>query len=286
MAKSKHGSRSAGSEIRDYLEVQQAALVAGDAALRGGADAVHPTRVATRRMRSVLRVFEEFLDPARAQHLDEELAWFAGLLGRLRDAEVQRERLLAALGALPEDAVVGNVAARITTFLEQRSERARAALDTAMAKRRYADLLSECAAWAADPPLSRRARKKSSALEKAMDRATKKVRRTLASALATADEEELHRARKQGKRARYAAELAAPAMGRATRTRIRRFEHLQSILGEHQDAIVAMELLQRMAESVSAVPRESGFTFGVLYARELRSATKSRKKAFSAAAKL
>lgn len=284
MAKSKRGRQSAGTLLREFLAVQHEALVAGDCALRAGADAVHPTRVATRRMRSTLRVFESFLDTDRARRLDGELSWLAGLLGSLRDADVQRERLLAALQALPPEAVAGPVGPRITGFLDLRTEQARAALDAAMGERRYADLMAECAGWATDPPFSHRAGKTASALEGALDGATRKVRRTLASALATGDEEQLHRARKQGKRARYAAELAAPTLGRASRKRIRRFERLQTILGEHQDAVVAGQVLRRIAESVTA--RESGFTFGVLYAREHRQAEKSRRKAMAYAAKL
>ena len=50
--------------------------------LRLGLDPVHTTRVATRRLRSTLRVFGELFDSAAAERLDGELAWYAQLLGQ------------------------------------------------------------------------------------------------------------------------------------------------------------------------------------------------------------
>jgi hypothetical protein len=52
------------------LGAQYAALIAGDLALRRGQDAIHDTRVATRRYRSVLRVFADLFDPDHATTLD------------------------------------------------------------------------------------------------------------------------------------------------------------------------------------------------------------------------
>jgi CHAD domain-containing protein len=55
---------------------------------------------------------------------------------------------------------------------------------------------------------------------------------------------ELHDVRKRAKQARYALEAAAPILGkRATRT-ARRVAELQEHLGEHHDAVVAMDWLR------------------------------------------
>jgi inorganic triphosphatase YgiF len=61
------------------------AIFDGDMGLRRGQDPMHDTRVAIRRLRSTIRVFGKLLDRSAAGHLDEELKWFAGLLGEVRD---------------------------------------------------------------------------------------------------------------------------------------------------------------------------------------------------------
>ena len=52
-------------------------------------------------------------------------------------------------------------------------------------------------------------------------------------------DEELHDARKSVKRARYAAELAGPELGRKGGRYIEAAKELQDVLGEHQDAVAA-----------------------------------------------
>src|SRR4051794_19355885 len=101
-----------------YLREQADAFLVSSARLPDPA-AVHGTRVATRRLRSTLRVYRPLLDlaPADAAAADEELRWFSGLLGGLRDRHVQRERFAAALAALPPEQVLGPVAARIDDTL-------------------------------------------------------------------------------------------------------------------------------------------------------------------------
>src|SRR5262249_35380245 len=59
-------------------------------------------------------------------------------------------------------------------------------------------------------------------------------------------EAELHALRIVLKRARYAAELAAPS-GKARKRFLRDARRLQDILGEHQDAVVAEERLRSTA---------------------------------------
>ena len=75
-----------------YLDAQVQAIVAGDVWLRRGLDPIHSTRVGIRRFRSTLRVFKTLFDPTTATHLDAELSWYAGVLGEVRDRQVQRSR--------------------------------------------------------------------------------------------------------------------------------------------------------------------------------------------------
>ena len=88
------------SEIEDtalgglttYVAEQIDAIFDGDMRLRRGQDPIHDTRVAIRRLRSTIRVFGKLFDRSATDHLDEELKWFAGLLGEVRDRQVQPTR--------------------------------------------------------------------------------------------------------------------------------------------------------------------------------------------------
>ena len=56
-------------------------IIDSEAELRAGENVVHTTRVAARRLRSTIRVFPDLFDASEAVHLEEELVWWAGLLG-------------------------------------------------------------------------------------------------------------------------------------------------------------------------------------------------------------
>ena len=78
----------------------------------------------------------------------------------------------------------------------------------------------------------------------------------------------------------YAAELGRPVLGKKKATNsVHRYQNLQDILGEHQDAVVAADLPRRMAAGTAGHPDENWFTYGLLYARELDLAEHSRRLA-------
>ncbi len=62
-------------------------------------------------------------------------------------------------------------------------------------------------------------------------------------------DQQLHRIRIGAKQLRYASELASPVAGKPARRTARRAEHLQTVLGEHHDAVFAEAWLRR--ESVN-----------------------------------
>ena len=144
---------------------------------------IHPTRVATRRLRSTLRIFADYVDPERAQAFDAELSWYAALLGEVRDREVQRARFAKAIAALPEEQVLGPVAARIEEHLRAEQVQHQQALDKAMNGRRYLALLQESARWVTDPPFTDLAAQKPTELRAAVRAAAKKVSKHLAAGL-------------------------------------------------------------------------------------------------------
>ena len=271
---------TAGDVIRTYLAEQDNALIDGDLALRRGLGGIHPTRVATRRLRSSLRIFAAYFDRERATGFDADLAWYAALLGEVRDREVQRARFGRMISDLPPEQVLGPVAARIEEHLLAEQMQHQKMLDKAMNSRRYLALLRESARWVTDPPFTDLAEQKPAALRRQVRSAAKKVRKHLAAGLApTGTDEGLHKARKAGKRARYAAELAHPVLGKKTKDAVNQYKELQDILGDLQDGFVAADVLRRIAAGTAQHANENGFTYGLLYAQEQTRAQHSRQRA-------
>lgn len=261
--------------IAAYVREQISAIRDGDVALRRGEDPIHATRVAIRRLRSTLRVFADAFEPGVATDLDEELSWYAGILGHVRDHQVQRARFAQAVSDLPDEWVLGPVAADIETTLATEQRIYRADVDTVLTGDRYAALMSALGALDT-AALPRRS------VTSLANNAGKKARTRLKIAVegAAGDDEALHRARKAFKRARYAAELATPLLGKKhSKKSIRRYKHVQEVLGEHQDSLVAAEFLRRLGAAAGTRPAENGFTYGLLFAHEQQAAAAAQRRA-------
>lgn len=264
--------------VSEYLNAQTQAIFAGDVYLRRGMDPIHSTRVAIRRYRSTLRVFGDLFDDDRAVKLEAELSWYATLLGEVRDRQVQRARFVESVHALPGHLVLGPVAARIENDLLAEQIRAREVVATELDGERYRDLLRELRDVSRGLPLADGAAGiREENIDSLARKAEKKAAKRVAQAIDGGDEESFHRARKAAKRARYAAELVRPIVGKKdAKARTERFKTVQEILGEHQDAVVAAETLYELGRKAGVTPGENGFSFGLLYARELQAAADAR----------
>ena len=261
-----------------YVSSQIDAIFDGDMQLRRGHDPIHDTRVAIRRLRSTMRVFGKLLDRSATEHLDEELKWFAGLLGEVRDRQVQRKRFREVLDDWPPELVLGPVANRINSDLHSEQLRARTAVSEAMDSQRYLDVLATLQRWRADLPLTTRPTAKK--LHKRASRAERKADRRLSAAVKAGDDAMLHRARKAAKRARYAAELRRPLdKSSAVKKAEKHYKRIQRVLGDHQDSVVASDVLRRFALTAGTAAGENGFTFGLLFAREQQIAETLRRRA-------
>lgn len=263
--------------VDDYVQAQATAIVEGDLALRRDQNQIHPTRVAIRRLRSTLRIFDDVFETQPAEALDVELVWLAGLLGSVRDSDVQRERLSSQVEILPGELVLGPVGSDIDSTLADERDKAWKRLRSAMNGKRYAALLGLLEQWRVDPPYTDVGAKKPKAVVKFVDRAEKKLYKRLDKATeAGADDELLHQARKTGKRFRYAAELAEPVMGDKATDKVKRAKKFQDVLGEFQDSVVSVDILRRLGARASTKPGSNGFTYGVLLERELQRAEEAR----------
>ncbi|MFD6984127.1 CHAD domain-containing protein, partial [Streptomyces sp. NPDC059956] len=241
---------TAGAHVLAYLREQRDTLVAQDPAVRRGLpDSVHQMRVATRRLRSAFKTYRRVLDPAESGPIGEELRWLAAELGVDRDQEVLLERIQTRLDELPRTLVLGPVRGRLKIWNVARRTGSRRAALAALDSRRYVALLNALDALLADPPLGKAADRPAevvlpAAVLRDYERLTGRIEGALSMAPGEARDLALHEARKAAKRTRYAAEAATPALGKTARRLAKAVKAVQTLLGDHQDAVVARDALR------------------------------------------
>jgi CHAD domain-containing protein len=230
--------------------------------VRLGADPeeLHKQRVATRRLRSLLRsARSQVVDLERAERLREELRWLGGMLGEVRDRDVLIAYLLEELASLEEAAAFGAV----LELLDGEREEARRELLIALDSPRYETLLDELAR----PPRLNDDQK----LEWAATREYRRLRKAVRGLGEVPSDAQLHRVRIRVKRARYAAE----AVG-ARKRFVTRAKALQDVLGEHQDAAVAEERIRELVAQVRGTGR-TALAAGRLIERQRLRRTEARE---------
>ncbi|MFI6933076.1 CHAD domain-containing protein [Streptomyces sp. NPDC050287] len=268
---------TAGDHVLAYLRAQRDAIVELDPAVRQDVeDSVHSMRVATRRMRGTFKSYAKVLDRAVTDPVGEELRWLAGELGVDRDREVLTERLTAALAEVPDPLVSGPVGARLARWASDSRGGSRGHLIGVLDSARYLTLLDTLDALIAHPPLREAAGKKpGKVIAGAVRRDFGKVAGLVGEALELSPGPErdiaVHEARKRTKRTRYAAEAATLALGAPARDLAKAMKSLQSLLGDHQDSVMARQTLRELS-AVAHAAGESAFTYGLLYGREERRA--------------
>ena len=105
---------SAGDVVLAYLRVQAHTLKTLEPAVRADEfDSVHQMRVATRRLRAVLRTFGQVIPRTDSEHLAGELQWLGRELGAARDGEVLAGHLRDSLRPVPPELLIGPVQARV-----------------------------------------------------------------------------------------------------------------------------------------------------------------------------
>jgi CHAD domain-containing protein len=264
---------TAGEVARVHLRQQVEELVARDRGARADTpDAVHKMRVATRRLRSALSTYRPLLDRTRTDPLRDELRWLADALGEPRDAEVMWARLRELAESQPGDLLLGPVLRRIDLDMGQRHRAAHGRLLETLDDERYRRLLVALDELVAEPPFTGVAQRRAHrALPRLVARAAARVDRAARAARAAptaeARRQRLHEVRKAAKRARYGAESVAAVFGKPATRLAKRMEHLQEVLGEHQDSVVSRTVLRALGVTAH-LAGENGFSFGLLYGIE------------------
>jgi CHAD domain-containing protein len=133
--------------------------------------------------------------------------------------------------------------------LEAERERDRKALLDLLAGDAYRALLDRLVEGARAPQLSALAAEPAGAVLPDLARKPwQKLRDAVAAVEPDEPDEELHQVRIRAKRARYAAEVAALALGRPASRFAKAAADLQDVLGALQDAVVTEEWLRSAAE--------------------------------------
>ncbi|MEQ7009214.1 CYTH and CHAD domain-containing protein [Actinopolymorpha sp. B17G11] len=268
----------AAAAVRAHLATYTRALRREDLRVRLDAeDSVHQLRVATRRLRSGLRAFRPLFVTGWEDALRTDLRWLATSFAPTRDAEVQLARLVDRAGRLPD----AEATEEVQTFLRRRLGRelatsrgaSLAVLDTDRYLALHHQLLQ-----AADAPATVKAAKKPCAevLPPLARRAYGRLEKATRGLDADAPDTRWHEVRITAKRARYAAEACAPALGKPARRLAGQLSRVTDVLGEHQDAVVAAATLTRLATS-GRVPARVAYWLGVLHAEERAAARVARE---------
>lgn len=270
------GAATAGDVVRRSLSLSVIRLLRHDPGVRLGVDAedVHQARVATRRLRCDLRTFRPLLDQAWADGLRDDLRWLGGELGRVRDAEVLRDRLRSAATTLP--ATDRRSALAVVAPLVGQVRSARRHLLTAMDTERYIEVIDHLVAAARAPVLTEMS---TSPAREVLPGLVRKPWRSLKSGAIAArgdvPDEQLHDLRIRAKRCRYAAEAAAPATGKNAAKFAREVAALQEVLGELHDGVVA-EAWLRDRSAAPRVHETALFAAGELVAQQRDAAERAR----------
>jgi CHAD domain-containing protein len=240
--------------VRAYFRAQLAELERTDPLIRSSEDpeAVHDFRVAIRRLRSALRTARDLFDGVWVDDLRAELKWLAGEFGTLRDLDVL-------LGGVRHDA--GRDAAPVLKLLEAERRRARKRALRTLSTERYVALLDRLSTAVEAPPV----RASELSLEDAVAREYRQLRRAAKKLGAKSTADAVHTARIRAKRARYAAELAEPVVGKPARRYITESKRFQDVVGAHQDSVAAEERIR--AVLLRSKSLETAFAAGRLAER-------------------
>jgi CHAD domain-containing protein len=253
--------------VRYTIARSVARLLRHDPGVRLGDDIedVHQLRVAARRLRSDLATFGPLLDRERVAEVREELKWLGAEVGAVRDLDVLTERLQQRGAVLPEEDREGE--ARLMQRLAAERASARATMLQAMREPRYLDLLDSLVRLAAEPPMAQQDELKGTRAARAAARLVRRKWKRLAAAAeqlgADSPDEELHEVRILAKRCRYAAEAVAPIEGRTAVRFADAVAGLQTVLGDHQDTVVAEDWLRGAAAVIPSARLAAGQLIGL-----------------------
>ena len=228
---------------------------------------LHDMRVATRRLRAALSLFEDVL-PVTVTKLGSELAWLGGTLGAVRDLDVQ----LVELDRLSTEVPKSDRAALavLRALVENQHAVARTEMLEALDSRRYEMFVGRFGRTLSARHESRSgtaARPARAIAPDLIENSFRSFRKAGDRIRPGSPATDYHRLRTRGKRARYTLEFLGDLYPGQTEPLVKALTSLQDILGLHQDADVAIGRLRRLAVQEDALGPETIFAMGEIAER-------------------
>ena len=209
-------------------------------------EAVHQLRVASRRLRAFVDMFEPFVEPGLVERARSRLHRITRAVRDLRDADVQIEHLkqrIARAGSEPERVALDHLLKRMTrkrAVYARKGQKALSRIRPSELSAALRDILDQLALRSTAP---------SANYELIAEIAFEPVLEAAGDACPTTPEpssEELHRFRLALKRLRYSAELIEPVLGERYAELHHRAKELQTLLGHHQDSVQFERLVEKL----------------------------------------
>lgn len=227
-----------------------AVLLANESGARLGEDPefVHDMRVSSRRIRATMSAFDPYL-PILVRRLRAEMGWLTAVLGEVRDLDVQLEQLAGwreSLPGLPPVAID-----QLEAALLLRRDRARKRMLIALDSRRHDRLIERfTAALRRDVPRTVPSARVPvlAVTPQLVEKRYRRVRRLGDQITPASPPTDYHALRIEAKKLRYACEFAAPLYDKPAADFAIRVTALQDVLGQHQDADVAVQHLLALAQ--------------------------------------
>jgi len=233
--------------------------------LKRDVESLHQMRVGLRRLRALVGMFGELVQPPAA--VSEGLDWLSGELGAARDWDV--------LAGSTLDAIAGLDPASLRQAAEAKAEAHHRQLAQTLRAPRFTQVLFQAGGWLhgrawrvdgalpADSPLAAPARRgMRPLLRKAEKRLDKRI-----DSLDKNDAHARHRTRIAAKKPRYAAEFFQDLLpGKRVKPYVGRLAKLQDKLGTLNDYAVADRLLDELKGSNAQVARQAAYARGYLAA--------------------
>lgn len=235
--------------LRDFIDMlnHEAGALSGE-----DIEDLHNMRVATRRMRSALRLLEPYYTGKLTGQFRSQLGKIAAVLGDIRDRDVLLEDMTDYLPALPQE--TQEELKRVMQLLEGEREAERADLHALISKPGYGRFIKAFQKFLTTPE----------------DHALKPVHgykvtpvivrhvlptviyahlgtvRAYDAIIDTADGRALHQLRIEFKRLRYTVALFDELLGMGAKSFVKELKKVQDLLGRMQDIVTAHALLDPM----------------------------------------
>jgi len=224
------------ARVRDAILGQQRRLPTTATQLdKAGVSEIHDSRVAARRLRSMLKTFRPLLDAERAQLYRADLRNFARTLGEAREADVRRELLKSI--SLEDSRVSPTAHRRLLALLERSCVASRERLGPRIASPEWAALCAALERQRAGSPLVVERNAGMAEVLALVCRAWRRPVRLLRRK--PRGVAELHELRLAFKHCRYALEPVADIAPREGERLLRRLRAAQDCIGDHRDTLLA-----------------------------------------------